>query len=82
MKVKINNYTTSQFSKIIGKSNLFFDTQNGVLYYKVNNKLQELPDQKRNLIKLKKLLDNYWAESDVALSQKERDIIKPIEKFY
>jgi hypothetical protein len=42
MKVKINNYTSSQFSKVIGKSNLFFDTKNGLLYYKENNKLQEL----------------------------------------
>ena len=78
MKVKINNYTSSHFSKIIGKSNLFFDTKNGMLYYKDNNKLQELPDQKRNLVKLQKLLENYWSDSDIALSQKEQDIIKPI----
>ena len=80
MKVKINNYTSSQFSKVIGKSNLFYDTKNRILYYKKNNKLQELPDQKRNLVKLNRLLENYWSDSDIALSQKEQDIIKTMGK--
>jgi hypothetical protein len=80
MKVQINNYTSSQFAKVIGKSNLFFDTKNGLLYYKENNKLQELPDQKRNLVKLNRLLEDYWSISDIALSQKEQDIIKQMGK--
>jgi hypothetical protein len=32
------------------------------------------------LVKLNRLLENYWLDSDIALSQKEQDIIKPIGK--
>ena len=81
MLVKINDYTSSKFYFLTGNKSLLYDTKNGILYFRNNsNSLQELPDQNRNLVKLKKLLDNYRFESDYGLNVKERNIIKPIQK--
>jgi hypothetical protein len=81
MLVKINDYTSSKFYQVTGNKNILYDTKSGILYFRNNsNRLQELPDQKRNLVKLKKLLDNYGLETDYGLKDKERNIIKPIQK--
>ena len=81
MLVKINDYTSSKFYQVTGNKNILYDTKNGILYFRnKSNRLQELPDQKRNLVKLEKLLDNYELESDYSLKVKERNIIKPIQK--
>ncbi len=81
MLVKINDYTSSKFYFLTGNKSLLYDTKNGILYFRNNsNSLQELPDQNRNLVKLKKLLDNYRFDSDYELNVKERNIIKPIQK--
>ena len=81
MLVKINDYTSSKFYHLTGNKNLLYDTKSGILYFRNNsNRLQELPDQNRNLVKLEKLLDNYWLESDDGLKVKERNLIKPIQK--
>jgi hypothetical protein len=81
MLVKINDYTSSKFYLVTGNKNLLYDTKSGILSFRnTSNRLQELPDQKRNLVKLKKLLDNYRFDSDYGLDVKERNIIKPIQR--
>ena len=81
MLVKINDYISSKFYFLTGNKSLLYDTKNGILYFRNNsNSLQELPNQNRNLVKLKKLLDNYRFDSDYELNVKERNIIKPIQK--
>jgi hypothetical protein len=80
MLVKINDYTSSKFYLLTGNKSLLYDTKSGILYFRNNsNRLQELPDQNRNLVKLKKLLENYRFDSDFSLKSKERNIIKPIQ---
>ena len=81
MLVKINGYTSSKFYLVTGNKSLLYNTKSGILYFRnTSNRLQELPDQNRNLVKLKKLLDNYRFDSDFSLDGKERNIIKPIQK--
>ena len=81
MLVKINDYTSSKFYLVTGNKSLLYDTKSGILYFRNNsNRLQKLPDQNRNLVKLKKLLDNYPFDSDFGLDVKERNIIKPIQR--
>ena len=81
MLVKINDYTSSKFYSVTGNKILLYDTKSGILYFRNNsNRLQKLPDQNRNLVKLKKLLDNYPFDSDFGLDVKERNIIKPIQR--
>ena len=81
MLVKINDYTSSKFYLVTGNKSLLYDTKSGILYFRNNsNRLQELPDQNRNLVKLKRLLDNYRFDSDFSLDVKERNIIKPIQR--
>jgi hypothetical protein len=81
MLVKINDYTSSKFYLVTGNKSLLYDTKSGILYFRnSSHRLQELPDQNRNLVKLKKLLDNYRFDSDYSLTIKERNIIKPIQK--
>ena len=81
MLVKINDYTSSKFYLVTGNKSLLYDTKSGILYFRNNsNRLQELPAQDRNLVKLKKLLDNYRFDSDFGLDVKERNIIKPIQR--
>ena len=81
MLVKINDYTSSKFYLVTGNKSLLYDTKSGILYFRnSSHRLQELPDQNRNLVKLKKLLDNYRFDSDFGLDVKERNIIKPIQR--
>ena len=81
MLVKINDYTSSKFYLVTGNKSLLYDTKSGILYFRNNsNRLQKLPDQNRNLVKLKKLLENYRFDSDYSLKSKERNIIKPIQR--
>jgi len=79
MLVKINDYTSSKFYHLTGNKSLLYNTKSGILYFRnTSNRLQELPDQNRNIVKLKKLLDNYGSETDFNLNIKERNIIKQI----
>ena len=79
MLVKINDYTSSKFFHLTGNKSLLYNTKSGILYFRNTlNRLQELPDQNRNIVKLKKLLDNYGSETDFNLHIKERNIIKQI----
>jgi len=79
MLVKINDYTSSKFFHLTGNKSLLYNTKNGILYFRnTSNRLQELPDQNRNIVKLKKVLDNYGAETDFNIHIKERNIIKQI----
>ena len=81
MLVKINGYTSSKFYSVTGNKSLLYDTKSGILYFRNSlHRLQELPDQNRNLVKLKKLLENYRFDSDYSLKSKERNIIKPIQR--
>jgi hypothetical protein len=81
MLVKMNDYTSSKFYSVTGNKALLYDTKSGILYFRNNShKLRELPDQNRNLVKLKKLLDNYEFDTDFGLNVKERNIIKPIQR--
>ena len=79
MLVKINDYTSSKFFHLTGNKSLLYNTKSGILYFRnTSNRLQELPDQNRNIVKIKKLLDNYGSETDFNLNIKERNIIKQI----
>ena len=61
MKIKFDSYVNSKFKQ----NNILFETKNGVLYYKNKaNKLQELPYQNRNLLKLKKILEDHPDNDD------------------
>ena len=81
MLVKINGYISSKFYSVTGNKSLLYNTKSGILYFRnTSNRLQELPDQNRNLVKLKKLLENYRFDSDYSLKSKERNIIKPIQR--
>ena len=81
MLVKINDYTSSKFYSVTGNKSLLYDTKGVILYFRnSSNRLQDLPSQDRNLVKLKKLLDNYPFDSDFGLDVKERNIIKPIQQ--
>ena len=54
MTIKFDHYVASLFKQ----SSLLFDNKKGILYYRnKSNKLQELPNQSRNLMKLRKILD-------------------------
>jgi hypothetical protein len=61
MKIKFDNYVNTKFKQ----TNLLFDKDAGILYNKnASNKLKELPNQNRNLIKLKKILENHPDNDD------------------
>jgi len=80
MKIKFDNYVCSHFNQ----QNMLFDTNNGILYYKnKSNKLQEIPNQYRNLVKLKKILDNHPDNDDyqrIVFSKEIKHIQKQITK--
>ena len=81
MLVKINDYTSSKFYHLTGNKSLLYNTKSGILYFRnTSNRLQELPAQNRNIVKLKKLLDNYGSDTDFSLNIKERNLIHPIQK--
>ena len=61
MKIKFDHYVNSKFTQ----KNILFETKNGLLYYKNKaNKLEELPYQNRNLLKLKKILEDHPDNDD------------------
>ena len=79
MLVKINDYTSSKFYHLTENKSLLYNTTSGILYFRnTSNRLQELPDQNRNIVRLKKLLENYGSDTDFSLHIKERNIIKQI----
>jgi len=72
MKVKLNPYICQQFNK----KHLFFE--DGVIYYRDQKKMKELPNQKRNITKLTKALDNYSDESDDPLKEPEKLLLNQL----
>jgi hypothetical protein len=56
MKLKFDSYVDSQY-----KQSIFFDTKTGILY---DERKKPLPNQKRNVIKLKNILENHPDNDD------------------
>lgn len=77
MRIKINNYSSSKFCK---NGNLYYDTSKNVLYYKIGRSLKEMPNQKKNIKKLERVLSKYDDDSDVRLKEKERDLLLYLQK--
>jgi hypothetical protein len=76
MKIKFDHYVASLFKQ----SSLLFDNKKGILYYRnKSNKLQELPNQSRNLMKLRKILENHPDNDDYNKMVYEKEI-KEINK--
>ena len=77
MRIKVNDYSSSKFSQ---KGNLYYDTKKDVLYYKENGSLKEMPNQKRNVKKLERVLSTHDDDSDVRLREKERGLLTHLQK--
>lgn len=59
MKIKFDSYVASQFNR----SSLLFDNKTGVLFYRNSaNTLQIVPNQRRNLVKLKRILEYGYSD--------------------
>jgi hypothetical protein len=89
MKIKISPYMSSLISdyvsRLLGKSKgLIFDTETGLLYYKNSvNKLETLPNQKKNLKKIYDLLVEYsnsYTDFEYNINGDEYNAIKSMEK--
>lgn len=76
MKIKINDQTTNKMNI----KPLYFETKNSIVYTKNKGKFQELSRQSIVQSKLKRLLIQYDDDNDVPLKEKERSVIKMLNK--
>ena len=60
--MKFDSFVNSHFKQ----TNLLFDTDKGILYFRNarTKKMEEMPDQERNISKLKRILDNHPVNDD------------------
>lgn len=74
MKTKFNSFVCEKFGN---KSILF---ENGVIYYRDQDKIKEFPQQKRNLNKLRKALQSYSDDTDYRLKTPEMNVLIQLQK--
>ena len=76
MLIKYDSYVSKFFYHIIGQKNIFYNTKTGILFYRNFNKLQELPNQKRNLVKLERILKDYTNDSGHLVDERSIKLLK------
>ena len=81
----MSNLISDYVSRLIGKNKgLIFDTELGLLYYKNSvNKLETLPNQKKNLKKIYDLLVEYsnsYTDFKYKMNGNEYSAINPMKK--
>jgi hypothetical protein len=74
MKAKLNSFVCEKF----GNKSIYFE--NGVIYYRDQDKIKELPQQKRNLNKLRKVLQSYSDDTDFRLKTPEMNVLIQLQK--
>jgi hypothetical protein len=74
MKVKFNPFVCEKF----GNRSIFYE--DGVVYYRDQDKIKEFPHQKRSLAKLMKVLKSYSDDTDYRLKTPEMNVLIQLQK--